>query len=115
MADVERARARLDELARMAEVFVASFPEIRESLRKTFNTATVQFAVSGNFTATPLTASEVETFLAEGFKLPDLDIPPALQPFAGRWWNELREELEPLARKPVDSRFVASIHMAKQP
>src|SRR6267378_1462574 len=50
-ADVERARARLDELVRMVEVFVTSFPLIRGSLRKTFNTATVQFAVSGNFEA----------------------------------------------------------------
>src|SRR5438876_1225742 len=41
-ADVDRARARLDELARMVEVFVQTFPVIRESLAKTFNTATVQ-------------------------------------------------------------------------
>ncbi len=111
IADVERARARLDELAGMVEVFVASFPEIRESLRKTFNTATAQFAASGHFAATPLKASEVESVLAGGFRLPVVDIPAALRPFADRWWNELREELEPLAGKSIDPRFIASIHM----
>src|SRR2546425_2082023 len=59
ITDVERARARLDELVRMVEVFVQSFPLIRESLRKTFNTATVQFAVSGNFEATPVKVNEL--------------------------------------------------------
>ena len=109
MADVEQARARLEELARMVEVFVASFPSIRGTLRKTFNTATVQFAVSGKFEATPLKASEVESFLARGFKLPALDVPAGLRPFAERWWMDLREELEPLAGKPIDPRFIASI------
>lgn len=112
LADVERARARLDELARMVEVFAASFPVIAESLRKTFNTATVRFAVSGNFESIPLKPAEVEAFLANGFKLPALDVPPGMRPFAERWWKELREELEPLAGKPVDPRFVASIHIA---
>src|SRR5262245_48222143 len=68
LADVEQARARLSGLVRMAEVFVETFPVIRESLRKTFNTATVQFAVGGKFEPTPLTAKEVERFLAGGFK-----------------------------------------------
>lgn len=111
MADVERARARLDELARMIEVFVASFPKVAESLRKTFNTATVRFAVSGNFEATPLEAAEVESFLAGGFQLPVFDVPAGMQPFAARWWNELREELQPLAGKPIDARFIGSIHV----
>jgi hypothetical protein len=109
MADVERVRARLEELARMVEVLVASFPVIRSSLRKAFNTATVRFAVSGKFEATPLKASEVESFVAGGFKLPAIDIPAGLRPFAERWWTELREELEPLAGKPIDPRFIASI------
>jgi hypothetical protein len=111
LADVESVRARLHEMARMVEVFIASFPVIRDSLRKTFNTATVRFAVSGNFEATALEASEVESFLAGGFKLPAVEVPAALQPFAERWWAELREELEPLAGKPIDTRFIASIHI----
>src|SRR5204862_6148280 len=45
LADVERARARLHQLSRMVEAFVVAFPVIRESLRKTFNTAVVQLAV----------------------------------------------------------------------
>lgn len=111
LADVERARARLEELVRMVEVFVAAFPNVRESLRKTFNTATVQFAVSGRFEPLPLKAAEVERFLAAGFQLPGVSVPDAITPFAGRWWASLREELEPLAGKPIDPRFIASIHV----
>jgi hypothetical protein len=96
---------------RMVNVFVATFPSIPESLRKTFNTATVQFAVTGRFQAVPLHRAELERFLAEGFKLPDVDVPNAIAPFAEQWWAELREELQPLAGKPIDPRFVASIHI----
>src|SRR5256712_7444314 len=100
--DVESARARLDELVRMVEAFVTSFPAIRESLRKTFNTATVQFAVGGNFEATPVKGADLERFLAKGFELPPIDVPVAIRPFAERWWGELREELEPLVGKSID-------------
>ena len=112
IADVERARARLEELVRMVEVFVATFPVVSESLRKTFNTATVQFGVSGNFESIPLTAAELESFLVRGFELPSVQAPDAIQPFAERWWTELREELAPLAGKPIDPRFIGSIHIA---
>src|SRR5215468_619767 len=61
LTDVEGARVRLQELRKMIEVFLATFPGTSESLRKTFNTATVQFAVSGKFEATPLKAAELET------------------------------------------------------
>src|SRR5438128_1086191 len=93
-ADVERARVRLDELVGMVEAFVTSFPVIRESLRKTFNTATVQFAVGGNFEATPVKGADLERFLAKGFELPPIDVPVAIRPFAERWWGELRGEVE---------------------
>jgi hypothetical protein len=82
---------------------------IRESLRQTFNTATVQFALSGAFEPVPIGRAELETFLASGFKLPAVDIPAPLRPFAERWWKELREELEPLVGKPIDPRFVNSV------
>ena len=114
-ADVERARARLDELARMVEVFVQTFPVIRESLAKTFNTATVQFAVSGKFEAIPIKIRELEQFLSQGMTLPAIDVPAAMRPFAGRWWQELRAELEPLAGKSIDPRFIASIHVGGTP
>jgi hypothetical protein len=110
IADVERTRARLDELLEMVRLFMEAFPVVRESMRKTFNTATVQFAVSGKFEATPLKASELERVLAGGFKLPAIDVPRGMQRFAERWWNELREELEPLAGKSIDPRFVAVVH-----
>ena len=115
IADVERARLRLDELVGMVEVFVQSFPAIRESLAKTFNTATVQFAVNGNFTAIPVKVIELERFLAAGVTLPAIDIPKAIRPFAERWWQELREELEPLAGKSIDPRFIATIHLGGTP
>ena len=111
IADVEKARSRLDQLVRMVEVFVAAFPVAPVSLRRTFNTATVQFGVSGKFEATPIKAAELESFLAQGFELPVVDVPPAIQPFAERWWTELREELEPLSGKTIDPRFIGSIHI----
>ena len=111
LADVERARARLDQLVRMVEVFTTTFPVVRESLRKTFNTATVQFAVSGKLESNPLKASQIERFLAEGFKVPELEVPAAIKPFAEQWWAELRNELEPLVGKPIDPRFIASVHV----
>jgi len=109
LADVERTRAQLDQLVRMVEVFIATFPNVRQSLRKAFNTATVQFAVSGRFEPVPLKSAELEHFLALGFKLPDVEVPAAVRPFAQSWWSELRDELEPLAGKRIDSRFIATV------
>jgi Family of unknown function (DUF6178) len=111
LADVERARERLDQLVRMVEVFATTFPVVRESLRKTFNTATVQFAVSGKLESNPLKASQIEWFLAKGFKVPELEVPAAIKPFAEQWWAEMRDELEPLVGKPIDPRFIASVHV----
>jgi len=111
LADVERTRARLDQLVRMVEVFITTFPNVRQSLSKTFNTATVQFAVSGRFEPVPLKSTELERFLAQGFKLPEAEVPVAVMPFAQTWWTELRHELEPLAGKPIDSRFIATLHV----
>lgn len=111
VADVERARGRIDELLGMVQVFIASFPVVRESLRKTFNTATMQFAISGKFEATPLKVKDLERILAGGFNLPAIEVAAPILPFAERWWRELREELEPLAGKAIDSRFVEGIQL----
>jgi Family of unknown function (DUF6178) len=111
LADVERTRVRLDQLVRMVEVFMVTFPSVRESLRKTFNSATVQFGISGRFEPVPLKADELDRFLARGFKLPEVGVPDAITPFAHKWWTELREELEPLAGKPIDPRFIGSIYV----
>jgi hypothetical protein len=111
LADVESARVRLHELRGMVEVFVSTFPGASESYRKAFNTASLQFAVNGKFEPSPLKASEVESFIAHGFKLPAFDVPDGLKPFADRWWKELREEFEPLAGKPIDPRFIGSIYI----
>jgi len=111
VTDVRVARARLDDLVGMVHQFMATFPAVKESLRKTFNTASVRFAVSGTLEAVPLTATELETFLASGFKLPRIEVPPALRSFTNDWWEALREELEPLAGKPIDPRFIGSVHV----
>jgi hypothetical protein len=111
LAEVDRSRARLEQLRRMVEVFVATFPVTQESFRKTFNTATMQFAINGKFEANPIQAAELEAVLSSGFKLPDINVPAALQPFAERWWSELRDELEPLSGKQIDARFIGSIHI----
>jgi hypothetical protein len=111
LADVEGARSRLDALVRMVHALMATFPAVRETLRKTFNTATVQFGVSHKFEPLPLKASEIEAFLSAGFKLPELSVPEAVAPYAERWWAELREELEPLTGKPIDPRFIGSIEL----
>jgi hypothetical protein len=111
LADVERVRSRLDQLSRMIEVFVLTFPSIRESLKKTFNTATIQFAITGKLETTPVKAADLQQFLAGGFRLPEVDMPEALSPFAEAWRAELREELEPLAGKTLDPRFIGSLHV----
>jgi hypothetical protein len=111
LADVGGARVRLQQLRRMVEVFVTTFPGTSESLRKTFNTATVQFAVSGKFEPRPLKAAEVESYLATGFNIPEVGVPAEIKPFAERWWEDIREELEPLVGKPIDPRFIGSIYV----
>jgi hypothetical protein len=109
LADVDTARSRLIALQAMAEAFIASFGSIQQTLSRTFNTATVRFAIHGEFAATPITASELEGWLARSFELPSIDVPPAIRPFADRWWKEMREELLPLVGKKVDPRFIASL------
>ena len=111
VTDVRMARARLDEVVRMVREFVTTFPSVKESLRKTFNTATVQFAVGGKFEPVPLTAKQLETFLDSGFKLPRIEVSPAIRSFTNAWWDALREELEPLAGKSIDPRFIGSVHV----
>jgi hypothetical protein len=111
LVDVQRTRARLEDLVHMVQDFVVTFPAVKESLRKTFNTATVQFAVSGKFESIPLTAKQLESFVAKGFNLPKVDVPSALRSFTKAWWGALREEMQPLAGKSVDPRFIASVHV----
>jgi len=96
----------------MVEVFVSTFPGASQSFRKTFNTATVQFGVNGKFEALPLKPAEVEAFLASGFKLPDLEVPAGIKPFAERWWADIREEFEPLVGKQIDPRFIGTVYMS---
>ena len=109
MADVEKVRTRLEALRAMVEAFVQGFASIHQTFSRTFNTATAQFAISGRFDATAVRAVDVEAWIANGVSIPKIDVPAPIQPFAERWWTELREELEPLVGKKVDPRFVASL------
>src|SRR5262245_3905415 len=109
MADVEKARTRLNALHAMAEAFVGTFGAVQQTLSRTFNTATIHFALHGTFQPNPINAAALETWLAQGFKLPAIDVPEPIQPFATQWWSELREELEPLVGKKIDPRFIASL------
>jgi hypothetical protein len=109
ISDVEMARTRLNAIHAMVETFVGSFGAIQQTLSRTFNTATIHFALHGTFQPNPINVADLETWLAQGFKLPDIDVPEPIQPFATQWWAELREELEPLAGKKIDPRFIASL------
>jgi hypothetical protein len=109
LADVENARSRLNALQAMAEAFVAGFGPIHHSLARTFNTATVRFAIHGSFEPAPIGVADLESWLARDFHLPPIEVPPAIQPFADRWWSALREELEPLVGKKIDPRYIASV------
>jgi hypothetical protein len=109
LAEVERARSRLGALNAMAEAFVESFGGIRQTLSRTFNTATVQYAIHRRFEPTPVNVADLEEWLAGGVNIPAIDVPTAIQPFATKWWNELHAELEPLIGKKIDPRFIASL------
>ncbi len=109
LADVELARKRLDELVPMVKSFMGAFRQVRGTLARTFNTATIQFALGGSFESTPVTAAQLTAFVAEGFKLPELDLPDPIRNFAERWHRELRQELEPLIGSKIDPRFISSV------
>jgi hypothetical protein len=111
IADVERAHARLEQLSRMIEAFISTMPALRGSFRKSFNTAAVQFAVNRKFEPAALTPADLESFVARGFELPDLNLPPAILPFADAWWKAFREELEPLVGRPIDPRFIETVFL----
>jgi hypothetical protein len=114
LADVESARKRLADLEGMARTILDS-PEsgslISTTFSRAFNTATIRIALYGIFDFAPLTASEVTTFLLHGFRLPEMHVPDALQPFAERWWGMLRLELEPLVGKRIDARFLETVNL----
>jgi hypothetical protein len=66
----------------------------------------------GRFEILPFSVTELkdlEKWLADGFKLPSIDLPAELRPFAETWWGELKAELEPLAGKKLDPRFLQVI------
>jgi hypothetical protein len=110
--DVDAAQRRLQALSSMVKVFLPQFPTMPATFARAFNTATVRAVLYGRFEIVPLTPSELkdmERWLANGFELPPIETPPEFAPFAERWWAELRAELEPLAGKSIDPRFVQVI------
>jgi hypothetical protein len=109
LAEVDRARSRLVALHAMVEAFTGVFGTIVGTLSRSFNTATVHYAIHGSLEPLPVSVAELEGWIAQGVRLPEIPIPPALRSFAERWWTELRGELEPLVGKSIDPRFVAGV------
>ena len=112
IADVEKAQARLQDIDTMVRAFIPQFPAIPATFARAFNTATLRAVLYGRFEVVPLAAAELkdlEAWLTKGFQLPQIDVPRQFAPFAEKWWAELRAELEPLAGKRVDPRFVQAI------
>ncbi len=111
MADVENALKRMDGIRVVSEGFLRIFAASETTLRKTFNTAVVCLATSGDFEPRAIEAKVLEQFVSEGAVFPRLDLPEELQEIAGKWLRALRDELEPLLGKAIDPRFVDSVLM----
>ncbi len=111
VADVERARNRLDDIRVVSEGFLRIFAASETTLRKTFNTAVISLATCGDFEPRAIEAKVLERFVTEGAVFPRLDLPNELQEVAGKWLHALGEELEPLKGKPIDPRFVDTVLM----
>jgi hypothetical protein len=109
LADVDQARTRLQSLQAMTKAFLERFPSPQASFARTFNTAAVRFALSGESSASPLSAEELRSYLDGGIRLPQLELPDALQAFAEKWWAGFRAEMEPLLGKKVDPRYVETV------
>src|SRR4030095_14323008 len=112
LADVENAQARLNSLIAMVRTLLPQFPDMPASFSRVFNTATMRAVLYGRFEAIPFSTGELkdlEQRFSNGFRLPTIDVPPELAPFAETWWAELRSELEPLSGKRIDPRFVQVI------
>jgi hypothetical protein len=111
VGDIEAAASRLDLLHRMVRTLLPMLPA-PIPFSQAFKTATIRAVLYGRFDTTPLSRSELrdlESWLKDGFRLDDIDVPEALSPFAEKWWEQLRDELEPLAGQRLDPRFIQSI------
>jgi hypothetical protein len=112
IGDVDAARVRLQALTAMVRTLLPQFPSVPTTFSRAFNTATLRAVLYGQFEVVPFAPAElkdVEQWLANGFVLPAIQLPSDLIPFAERWWEELKAELEPLAGKTIDPRFVQVI------
>jgi len=112
LKDVETARQRLQSLTDMIRTLLPQFPTIPSTFSRAFNTATMRAVLYSRFEVVPFTVAELkdlETWLSTGFDMPSIELPQTLVPFAETWWAELRNELEPLAGKRIDPRFVQVI------
>jgi hypothetical protein len=112
LKDVEEAGGRLQALTSMVRFLLPQFPAMPTTFARAFNTATMRAVIYGRFEVLPFSVTELrdlEQWLENGFQLPSIDLPPELRPFAETWWSELKAELEPLAGKKIDPRFVQVI------
>ena len=112
MSDIDVVQKRVQSLTAMVRALLPQLPNIPTTFARAFNTATIRAALYGRFEVVPLGPSELkdlEAWLAKGFHLPAIEVPREFEPFAERWWAELRSELEPLSGKKIDPRFVQVI------
>jgi hypothetical protein len=112
MSDIDAVQKRVQSLTTMVRALLPQFPNIPTTFARAFNTATIRAALYGRFEVVPLSAAELrdlEAWLAKGFHPPAIEVPREFQPFAERWWAELRSELEPLSGKKIDARFIQAI------
>ena len=112
LADIDKAQARLRALTKMTKAFLAHVIPTGSTFARAFNTATVRAVLYGKFETMPLRSHELrdlEAWLSDGYRQPEIEVPADLKPFAERWWAELQAELAPLAGKRIDPRFVQVI------
>ncbi len=111
VADVESARRRMETIRVVSEGFLRIFAASEMTLRKTFNTAVICLATSGQFEPRVIESRALERFVAQGMVFPRLDLPEELQGIAGKWLHALGAELQPLAGKAIDPRYVDAVLM----
>ncbi len=112
LAEVEQAGRRLEDIETFCECLLREFgPSVETTLRQAFNTAVVQQAVTGRFEPRPVGSAALEALIADGVNLPEPDLPDAARTIFAAWLEDLKRDLEPLAGKRIDPRFVGFVNM----
>lgn len=111
LEEVRSAGQRIDDMIVVVAGLLELFGAVGPTLRQAFNTAVVRNVISGHFRPDPIGAQELEAFLADGVRLRQPELPAGLMATTGKWLDDLRAELEPLAGQKIDPRYVGCLHM----